>query len=175
VCSCTTTGPGRGSILHTLIKAAPCGRRAALYLMQPQALAWGVRPAGRSPRGARLRSGAGAKRKPALSCESLRYPPPQAMRRSDHWRATVVPKRRSAGTPRSSARGSAATGRRTGDGASAQRTGDGVPGQRKSDGASGRRTGDGAFGNSGRQTATNVRLPQRPSTPPKPPPAPKMS
>ncbi len=40
-----------------LIKAAPCGRRAALCPMQPQALARGVRPAGRSPRGARLPPG----------------------------------------------------------------------------------------------------------------------
>ena len=39
-----------------MFKAAPCGRRAALCPMQPQALARGVRPAGRSPRGARLRT-----------------------------------------------------------------------------------------------------------------------
>jgi len=37
-----------------LFKAAPCGRRSALCSMQPQALARGVRPGGRSPRGARL-------------------------------------------------------------------------------------------------------------------------
>ena len=40
------------SYLPLLIKAAPCGRRAALRLTQPQALARGVRPGGRSPRGA---------------------------------------------------------------------------------------------------------------------------
>jgi hypothetical protein len=37
-----------------MIKAAPSGRRAALCPMQPSALARGVRPAGRSPRGTRL-------------------------------------------------------------------------------------------------------------------------
>jgi len=36
-----------------LFKAAPSGRRAALYLMQPQALARGVRPPA-GPRAARL-------------------------------------------------------------------------------------------------------------------------
>jgi integrase len=38
-----------------LFREAPCGRRAALCQMQPQALARGMRPTGRSPRGARPR------------------------------------------------------------------------------------------------------------------------
>jgi hypothetical protein len=46
----------RCSNLPYFIKAAPCRRRAARCSMPPQALARGVRPAGRSPRGARLQT-----------------------------------------------------------------------------------------------------------------------
>lgn len=54
MCDASMCHAHRVQTFPSCFKAPPCGRRAALCPMQPQALARGVRPAGRSPRGMRL-------------------------------------------------------------------------------------------------------------------------
>ena len=76
----------RGLNLPYLVKAAPCGRRAALRPMQPQALARGVRPAGRSPPGAR-REAAGRRRGSRYQAVNSPFAAPDQRQPSWRWQA----------------------------------------------------------------------------------------